>query len=134
MSTNVCTFCGRLTNNPEITTLPSGKERTRFSVAVDRNYKREDGSRPCDFFAIVKWGSAEYFRKTNLGKGDKVIVSGRLENNEWTTVDGVVHKDKVLNCESIELVQKKRSAKDEAAEQAAQQNQNQPEGDDDLPF
>ena len=133
MSTNVCTFCGRLTNNPEITTLPSGKERTRFSVAVDRNYKREDGSRPCDFFGIVKWGSAEYFRKTNLGKGDKVIVSGRLENNEWTTVDGVVHKDKVLNCDSIELVQKKRSAKDEAAEQAAQQQGTMTQ-DDDLPF
>ena len=46
MSTNICTFCGRLTANPEITTLPNGKERARFNVAVDRNYKKNDGTRP----------------------------------------------------------------------------------------
>ena len=136
MSTNICTFCGRLTANPEITTLPSGKERTRFSIAVDRNYKREDGTRPCDFFGIVKWGSAEYFRKTHLGKGDKVIVSGRLEQNEWTDSDGLLHKDKILNCEGIELVANKRSEKDQAANDtatAAQQG-TLDQGDDDLQF
>ena len=119
MSTNVCTFCGRLTANPEITTLPSGKERTRFSIAVDRNYKDANGNRPCDFFSVIKWGSAEYFRKTNMGKGDKVIVVGRMEMNEWTGSDGMPRKDKVLNCENIELVQKKQSKKDEAANAAA---------------
>ncbi len=135
MSTNVCTFCGRLTANPEITTLPSGKERTRFSVAVDRNYKREDGTRPCDFFSVVKWGSAEYFRRTKMGKGDKVIVIGRMEMNEWTGNDGVLYKDKILNCDSIELVQKKQSEKDKAANQAAAaQQQWTLTGDEDLPF
>ena len=49
MSTNVCTFVGRLGDNPEITTMPNGKERVRFSIAVDRNYKREDGIRPTDW-------------------------------------------------------------------------------------
>ena len=136
MSTNICTFCGRLTANPEITTLPNGKERTRFCVAVDRNYKREDGTRPCDFFSVVKWGSAEYFRVTHLGKGDKVIVSGRLEQNEWQDADGLLHKDKILNCDGIELVQKKRSDKDQAANDtaAAAQQGTFDQGDDDLPF
>lgn len=119
MSTNVCTFCGRMTANPEITMLPSGKERVRFSIAVDRNYKREDGTRPTDFISVVKWGSAEYFRRTNMGKGDKVIVVGRLENSEWTDLEGVQHRDRVVNCENIELVQKKQSKKDEAANAAA---------------
>ena len=136
MSTNVCTFCGRLTANPEITTLPTGKERVRFSIAVDRNYKKEDGSRPCDFFSVVKWGSAEYFRKTNMGKGDKVIVTGSMQMNEWIGSDGVQYRDKILNCENIELVQKKQSKKDEAANQvaAAQDQGTLTDGDDDLPF
>ena len=136
MSTNICTFCGRLTANPEITMLPNGKERTRFSVAVDRNYKKDDGTRPCDFFQVVKWGSAEYFRVTHLGKGDKVIVSGRMEQNEWQDSDGLLHKDKILKCDNIELVQKKRSDKDATANDAAaaEQQGTFDQGDDDLPF
>lgn len=137
MSTNVCTFCGRLTANPEITTLPSGKERARFSIAVDRNYKKDDGTRPTDFFSVVKWGSAEYLRKTNMGKGDKVIVTGRMEMNEWIGSDGAQYRDKILNCENIELVQKKMSEKDKAANQVAaaqEQGTFTTDGEDDLPF
>ena len=135
MSTNVCTFCGRLGNNPEITTLPSGKERVRFSIAVDRNYKREDGSRPSDWIPVVIWGSSSYVKKTNLGSGDKVCVTGRVERHEWTDDNGVKKSILSLNCTNIELVQKKRSDKDEAANAAAAAAQQGTlnEGDDDLP-
>lgn len=135
MSTNVCTFVGRLGDNPEITLMPNGKERVRFSIAVDRNYKREDGSRPSDWIPVVIWGSAAYVKKTNLGKGDKVCVSGRVEINEWTDSTGIPKKGFSLKCDSIELVQKKQSAKDEAANAAeAAQQQGTMTQDDDLPF
>lgn len=136
MSTNVCTFCGRLGNNPEITTLPSGKERVRFSIAVDRNYKREDGSRPSDWIPVVIWGSSSYVKKTNLGKGDKVCVTGRVEQHEWTDDKGVKKSSFSLNCTNIELVQKKQSDKDKAANDAAAAAQQGylNEADDDLPF
>ena len=134
MSTNVCTFCGRLGANPEITTLPSGKERVRFSIAVDRNYKREDGSRPSDWIPVVKWGSAEYIRKTNMGKGDKVIVSVSIEITEWTDNEGKQKFSFALNCSNIELVQKKKSDKDAAANAAAAAAQQGTLQDDDLPF
>ena len=136
MSTNVCTFCGRLTNNPEITTLPSGKERVRFSVAVDRNYKREDGTRPTDFIPVVIWGSAAYVKKVNLGKGDKVIVSGRVEVNDWTDENGMPKRQFTLNCSNIELAQKKQSERDKAANQvaAAMDQGTLQEEEDNLPF
>lgn len=134
MSTNVCTFCGRLGANPEITTLPSGKERVRFSIAVDRNYKREDGSRPSDWIPVVIWGSAAYVKKTNLGKGDKVCVTGRVEINEWTDQEGKQKYSFALNCSNIELVQKKNSDKDAAANAAAAAAQQGTLQDDDLPF
>ena len=132
MSTNNCTFCGRLGNNPEITTMPSGKERVRFSIAVDRNFKREDGSRPSDWIPVVIWGSSAYVKKTNLGKGDKVCVTGRVEINEWTDNDGILHSNGALNCSNIELVEHKKSDKDKAVEDALANNQS--EEDDDLPF
>lgn len=135
MSTNVCTFVGRLTANPEITLLPNGKERVRFSIAVDRNYKREDGTRPCDFIPVTLWGAA-YVKKTNMGKGDKVCVSGRVEIYEFTSNEGTKKQGFTLNCSGIELVQKKMSEKDKAANQAAaaQEQGTLSEGDDDLPF
>ena len=136
MSTNVCTFCGRLGGNPEITLMPNGKERVRFSIAVDRNYKREDGTRPSDWIPVVIWGSAAYVKKVNLGKGDKVCVTGRVEQHEWTDSNGISQRSFTLNCSSIELVQKKQSEKDKAANQvaAAMDQGTIPEGEDDLPF
>ena len=135
MSTNVCTFCGRLGDNPEITLLPTGKERVRFSIAVDRNYKREDGTRPSDWIPVVIWGSAAYVKTTNLGKGDKVCVTGRIEINEWTDGNGMPKRGFVLKCDGIELVQKKQSAKDDAANAAAAaQQQGTMTQDEDLPF
>jgi len=135
MSTNVCTFVGRLGDNPEITLLPTGKERVRFSIAVDRNYKREDGSRPSDWIPVVIWSSAAYVKKTNLGKGDKVCVTGRIEINEWTDGNGMPKRGFVLKCDGIELVQKKQSAKDAAVNSvAAAEQQGTLEQEDDLPF
>lgn len=133
MSINVCTFSGRLGANPEITTLPSGKERVRFSIAVDRNYKKEDGSRPTDWINVVIWGSANYCKKTNLGKGDKVIVSGRYEINEYTTETGILKSFGALNCTSIELTAHRKSEKDQATENGQAQVPAYNE-DEDLPF
>ena len=130
MSTNVCTFSGRLGNNPEITTLPSGKERVRFTIAVDRNYKKEDGSRPTDWIPVVIWGSANYVRKVNLGKGDKVVVSGRFEINEYTDNEEKKHSYGALNCTNIELTAHRKSDKDKATEDALAQNYEE----EDLPF
>lgn len=134
MSTNVCVFIGRLNKNPEITTIPSGKERTSFSIAVDRDYKNKDGSRTTDWHNVVIWGSANYIRKTHLGQGDKVCVIGRMENNEWIDDDGIQHREKVLNCSKIELVQKKRSDNDAAADAVASAQQQGTLPDEDLPF
>ena len=134
MSTNVCTFCGRLGNNPKITISTSGKECVRFSIAVDRNYKRDDGTRPTDWISVVIWGSSEYVKKTNLHKGDKVVVSGRYEINEWTDNDGIIHSMGALNCSNIELVEHKKSDKDKAVEDAIANQNNPMDEEDDLPF
>lgn len=140
MSLNSCEFHGKLGKNPEITTLPSGKERVRFSIAVDRDYKDNEGNRPTDWIAVTIWGSANYARKTNLAKGDSVIVSGRMETSTWTDENGQKHSSIGLNCERIYLTSKKRESeaaesknpKDKAAEQATANYD--PNAEDDLPF
>lgn len=138
MSQNVCSFHGRLGNNPEITTLPSGKERVRFSIAVDRDYKDQDGNRPTDWIPVTIWGSANYVRKANLAKGDSVIVTGRMENYQWTDAEGKTKTAMGLNVDKIYLTGKKRENErangQNANTQASDNFNSQSNEDDDLPF
>lgn len=135
MSVNIAICHGRLGNNPEITTMPNGKERIRFSIAVNRNYKDKDGNRPTDWISVVIWGSANYARKVNLAKGDSVIVIGRIENGTFTDKNGNPRTATTINCSEIHLTAKngnRKSDKDQAAEDSFQNTT--PQDDDDLPF
>lgn len=137
MSFSFSTHIGRLTANPKIAISPKGKERTSFSIACDRDFKnKETGERETDFHNVVIWGSSNYVKTVHLGKGDLVLVAGRTENNDWKDNNGITHKGNVLNCTKIQLLAKKRSDKDQAANDtaAAAQQGTFDQGDYDLPF
>lgn len=79
---------GRLTKDPEIRRTGTGKAVVSVSLAVERGYKSDSGEKITDFFECVIWGEAgERFAKYN-GKGDEVIVSGQLQQRQWTDKDG----------------------------------------------
>ncbi len=60
---------------------------TRFTVAVDRVFKKE-GQPTADFLPVVVFGrSAENCHKY-LGKGRLVAVSGRLQSRTWDDQEG----------------------------------------------
>ena len=58
-----------------------GKPVCSFTVAVDSDYKREDGTYPADFFRVVAWDSRAEFVARNFTKGSQIIIVGRLANN-----------------------------------------------------
>lgn len=86
----------------------------RFSIAVDRKYKR-DGEPTADFFNVTAFGKLGEFAEKYLHKGTKVVVSGRLENNDYTNKDGNKVRDNRIIAESIEFAESK--ANDTAKEQ-----------------
>lgn len=80
---------GNLTRDPELKYTPQGTAVTRFSIAVNRQYKAGDGEmkKEVNFFNIVVWGkSAENCGKF-LAKGRPVLVEGRLQNRSYETQD-----------------------------------------------
>ena len=79
---------GRLTRDPELKYTPNGTAVTRFSVAVNRKYKREE----TDFIDVVVWGQPAEFVANYGGKGRLVMVEGRLQVRAYETQDGQKRK------------------------------------------
>lgn len=86
---NKVILMGRLTRDPEIR-YPQNPEAAavgRFSLAVDRRFKK-DGGPDADFFNCVCFGRQAEFVEKYLKKGIKMLITGRVENNNYTDRDG----------------------------------------------
>ena len=58
---NKVIMMGRLTRDPDIRYSQEGTAIARFSLAVDRKFRKEDGSRDADFFNCTAFGKAAEF-------------------------------------------------------------------------
>lgn len=88
MNLNQITLIGRLTGDPERQVSQGGKEFTRFSVAVNRDYKDESGTAPTDFFPCVAFGKLGEIIAQYANKGRLVLVQGHLETRKVETQNG----------------------------------------------
>jgi single-strand DNA-binding protein len=59
----------------------------RYSLAVDRKYKKE-GEQSADFINCVAFGKSGEFAEKFLKKGMKIAVSGRIQTGSYTDKDG----------------------------------------------
>ena len=86
---NHITIMGRLTRDPELRRTGSGIAVASFSVAVDRDFGRnENGEKETDFIDCVAWRNTAEFVSKYASKGRMVVVSGRLQIRSWTDKDG----------------------------------------------
>lgn len=85
---NKIIIMGRLVRDPELRRTQSGTAVTSFRLAVDRDYKAEDGSKQADFFDVVAWRSTAEFVSKYFSKGRMAVVDGRLQSRPWTDKDG----------------------------------------------
>lgn len=116
---NKITIIGNLTKDPETTTA-DGKDYTKFGVAVQRKFKKDDGTHDVDFFNCTAWGKigtdviAKYCKK-----GNKIAVNGRIESNK---VEDKIYWEVIV--EDVELLGNKNTNETELT----------PVKDDSLPF
>ena len=86
---NHITIMGRLTRDPELRRTGSGIAVASFSVAVDRDFgKNENGEKETDFIDCVAWRQTGEFVSKYFTKGSMIVVSGRLQVRSWTDKDG----------------------------------------------
>ena len=85
---NKTILMGRFVRDPELRSTPQGESVVSFSLAVDRDYTEQDGTRKADFINCVAWkGTAEFISKY-FRKGSMAIVEGRLQTRSWEGTDG----------------------------------------------
>jgi single-strand DNA-binding protein len=90
MSSNV-TLIGNITRDPELRYTAGGQAIATFGLAVNRRWQNRQSQaweESTSFFDVVCWGDLGTNVTDSLGKGDRVIVSGRLEQRSWETQDG----------------------------------------------
>ena len=85
---NKIILMGRLTHDPELRRTQNGTAVTGFSLAVERDFKDEDGKRATDFIDVVAWRAAAEFVSKYFTKGRMAVVEGRLQIRDWKDKDG----------------------------------------------
>lgn len=84
MAMNRILLQGRLTKEPEIRLTTKNDKVARFTLAVDRDFNREE----TDFINCVAFKNTAAFIESYFGKGDMVILAGRLQMQTYTAKDG----------------------------------------------
>lgn len=85
---NKIIIMGCMTRDPELKRTPSGTAVTSFSMAVDRDFKAQDGTRQTDFIDVVAWKQTAEFVCSYFSKGRMAVVDGRLQVRDWMDKDG----------------------------------------------
>lgn len=108
---NKTILIGRLTRDPELHTSDSETKIANFSLAVDREFKR-DGQPEADFFDIVAFADRAVFVKEWFKKGMLVLVEGRLQMRKWTDKDGNNRTSVEVVAETVKFAETKNKAQE----------------------
>lgn len=86
---NKVILMGRLTRDPEMRN-SNGESNTviaRYTLAVDRRYKRE-GDAGADFISCVAFGCSAEFAEKYFRQGLKIVITGHIQTGSYTNRDG----------------------------------------------
>ena len=109
---NKVVLMGRLTRNPEVR-YSQGDVSTavaRYTLAVDRRFKRQGDEQTADFISCVSFGKTAEFVEKYLKQGTKIAGCGRIQTGSYTNKDGqkVYTTDVVL--EEVEFAESKNAS------------------------
>lgn len=124
---------GRITKDIELTTTNNGLSVTKFTIAVNRKFKKEDDEVSADFFNCVAWrGLAENIAKF-CHKGSKVCVVGELQTRNYEDKDGIKRYVTEIIVNECEFLDSKKDSNENTTNETAPKD-TQPVEEGKLPF
>lgn len=80
---NKVILVGRLTRDPELKNTNNNIAVCRFTLAVDRRFKNQNGEKETDFITCVAWRSQAEFINRYFGKGNRIGIIGNIQTRTW---------------------------------------------------
>ena len=141
---NKVELMGRLTRDPDVRWSQGQEQKcvARYTLAVNRRVKAQDGTIPADFISCVAFGKAGEFAEKYLKKGVKICVVGRIQTGKYTNKNGetVYTTDVVIEEQEFAEAKRQQDGSGQQGTGAGQQDipedwYNVPEGtEEELPF
>lgn len=105
---NNVSLVGRLTRDPEVRYTDGGLSIAKFSIAVDRRFKK-DGQPDADFPNITAFGKTAEFVEKYFSKGQRIGLVGRIQTGSYQKEDGTKVYTTDVIAENVEFVENKNS-------------------------
>ncbi|MFH1193648.1 MAG: single-stranded DNA-binding protein [bacterium] len=114
MNLNRGMLIGNLTRDPEVRKTPSGQSVANFSIATNRVWTGNDGTKQTavDYHNLVAWGKLADICAQYLHKGKKIYAEGRLQTRDWEGQDGVKRTRTEIVLENMIMLDGQRGAAD----------------------
>lgn len=114
---NKVILMGRLTREPDIrySQGENAQAVARYTLAVDRRFRRQDGDQQADFIGCVAFGRSAEFAEKYLHQGTKVVVTGRIQTGSYTRNDGTRVYTTDVVVEDQEFAESKNAAQNSNA-------------------
>ena len=125
---NKVILCGNLTKDPDVRYTQNGKAMARMSIAINQGY---GDNKTTEYFNLVAWEKTAQLCEKYLHKGSKVLVEGRLKNNNYKDNKGVQHYAVDVIVTSLEFMDSKKKT---AEEDEGYPTDDGRSPDDDMPF
>ncbi|MBR1832841.1 MAG: single-stranded DNA-binding protein [Ruminiclostridium sp.] len=86
---NKVIMLGRITQDLELKTTPSGVPVLSFSIAVDRRFQTKGEEKKADFFNCVAWRNEAEFISRFWTKGRPILIEGELQNRSYVDKNNI---------------------------------------------
>jgi len=104
MNFNKAIIAGRLTNDPDRRSLPSGDPVVSFSMATNRYYTTQGQKKEeVEFHNVVMFGKMAEIAAQYLKKGSLALIEGRIKTRNWQDQQGLKHTRTEIIAESLQL-------------------------------
>lgn len=105
-SINRVVLIGRLTNDPELRSLPSGTSVCGLRIACNTSRKSPEGeyTEKPNFFNVNVFGATGESVHRYMSRGRRVAIDGRLDWREWETSEGAKRQTVEIVAESVQFL------------------------------
>jgi len=125
MNLNKVYLIGRLTQDPDVRSTPSGQSVASFGLATNRVWNDASGQKQeqVEFHNIVVWRRLADIAAQYLKKGQLLMVEGRLQTRNWVGQDGVKRYRTEIVADNFQMGPKAAgSSRDSSAQDSAKQS------------